>query len=816
MLLMVVALTVSGPLHRPGSLSAQQSGGVGELRGVVRGEERDPLGGVSVTLVEIELGAVTDAWGRFALEAVPAGAYTVRFQGLGWAPKELPVEIGAGSARSLEVTLSIEAVPLSPLTVIEQRTRLTGVSADLPGSAHVLLEEDLDRLISPYDDIHQLLRQVPGLNVQEEDGFGLRPNIGMRGSGSERSAKITLMEDGVLIAPAPYAAPAAYYFPVAGRMEAIEIRKGSSQIKYGPQTVGGALNLVSSSIPSGFGWELESAVGPYSSRRLKARAGGSSARFGWLAETYQVGTDGFKRLAGGKTGFDIHDYVAKLRWNSDPASAGFYQQLELKLGYYDERSDETYLGLTEADFRADPRRRYPASAEDVMKADHRQLQVRHFLRLGEALDLTTTLYRNDFGRNWYKLQSVDGTGIATVLDAPESFPDEMEILRGADSGAGALRARANARDYYAHGIQTAIGSRLAAFGLEHEVEIGVRYHRDQEDRFQHEDDYRMIGGLMELERAGAPGSQSNRVSDAGAWALYLEDRIRLGRLAVTAGVRYETIDFSREDYASDDPGRVSPSRVRTNGVDVLLPGMGVSYELGLARLFGGVHRGFGPPGPGVDASTEAESSLNYELGTAIERPGLAGQLVWFFNDYENILGASTLASGTRGTGELFNGGAALIWGVEASADYDPAARLEGVSIPLRVAYTYTNARFRTSFESDFEAWGAVRAGDELPYVSPHQLYASLAVARDRWRVQLGLTYSAAMRTVAGRGPIPGGSGTDPYALLSLGAEARLGRWGTLFAGVQNLTDEAYVVARRPAGARPGLPRAIEVGLRVKP
>ena len=71
--------------------------------------------------------------------------------------------------------------------------------------------------------------------------------------------------------------------------------------------------------------------------------GDSGERVGWLLETYQLGTDGFKRLPGGEdTGFRVGDYLAKLRVSSDRGSLR-YHEIELKAGYTDHRSNETYL-----------------------------------------------------------------------------------------------------------------------------------------------------------------------------------------------------------------------------------------------------------------------------------------------------------------------------------------------------------------------------------------------------------------------------------------------------------------------------------------
>jgi Fe(3+) dicitrate transport protein len=182
--------------------------------------------------------------------------------------------------------------------------------ADVPGSAHKIDSEELE--IFNTGDILRALRTVPGVYLQEEEGFGLRPNIGIRGSGLDRSARIALLEDGVLIAPAPYSAPSAYYFPTQRRMNALEVLKGPASVAIGPRTTGGAINMISTPIPDAMGVMADVRVGEHGSSDAHLHAGNRGERVSWLLETVQAGSDGFKTIegpVGGDTGFDLEDYM---------------------------------------------------------------------------------------------------------------------------------------------------------------------------------------------------------------------------------------------------------------------------------------------------------------------------------------------------------------------------------------------------------------------------------------------------------------------------------------------------------------------------
>ena len=86
---------------------------------------------------------------------------------------------------------------LSPFNVI-------GSKEDVPvleGVGSVLEASDLKPFF--HTDVNDILKEVPGVYLRGEEGYGLFPNISLRGVDSHRSAKVTILEDGIPSSPSP-------------------------------------------------------------------------------------------------------------------------------------------------------------------------------------------------------------------------------------------------------------------------------------------------------------------------------------------------------------------------------------------------------------------------------------------------------------------------------------------------------------------------------------------------------------------------------------------------------------------------------------
>ena len=617
--------------------------------------------------------------------------------------------------------------------------------------------------------------------------------------------KLNVMEDGVLIAPAPYASPAAYYSPTAGRMESIEVRKGSTQIKHGPFTTGGSLNYISTSIPTSKLNSVSLDIGSFGKTLMQVRSGDSMGKFAYLIELYSDKMDGFKELdGGGDTGYTKTDFMTKLRYSFSESHA-----LEFKYSMTDELSDETYLGLTDADYSDNPLRRYRATALDEMDADHSQVMLSYAAKINDNMSLAIVGYSNNFARNWYKLNKVNGMSLSSITKPTAEGWNEFYLLMDAENSADdAYRIKANNREYYSSGVQAVFNVNAG----NHDIQAGVRIHSDEMDRFQWEDRYGMQNGKLVMTTQATKGSDSNRIDSAEATALFIEDRFTSGDMTVTAGARYEEISVMRDDWGKTDPDRSETPSQRKHSMDVVVPGIGIEYAINEFQTVSvGVHKGFAPPGPGTsgvtDKAVDPETSMNTEIGFKSNQGLNSLEFTLFTNSYDNLLGADTAASG-GGSDELFNGGAVDISGFEL---YLRRILVDNgrIQMPLELSWTSTNSEFQESFDG---FWGEVSKGDELPYLPDTMIALNLGLTVDKLSANISMKKTSEMRTVAGSGRIAESNATDELTIIDLGLRYALQDNIRFSVGINNFMDDDGIAARRPYGARPTMPRSFSLGV----
>lgn len=711
--------------------------------------------------------------------------------------------------------------PLDEVLTIGTRADIDNIT----GSAHLVDAAELDKF--EYADIQRISRSIPGVSIQVEDGYGLRPNISIRGVATERSGRITLLEDNVLIAPAPYSAPSAYYFPTAGRMQAFEVVKGPAAITQGPYTIGGALNMVSTAIPAEAGGKVMLEYGQDSTARLLAQYGDTQANgFGYLFEVQQWQSDGFQTVDSSEsdTGLDVTDYMVKLAYAPTDSRHSF----ELKLQKADQDSNQSYLGLTDVDFRANPDRRYGLSELDNIETAHEQAIIQYRFDLSETLSFSATAYNNTHERNWFKTEGIDLDGSATAQDYSGTSwsnvinavntGDEIDgisasqlnaILNGsADTAFGSIQLRSNAREYYSRGLQTKLDWKLLVGDVSHDIEIGLRYHEDEEDRLQQNDTYQQVNGKLVLNDLGDLGNAGNRVQQAEAIALHVYDRIELGQWVLTPGFRYESIDQSRTRYR--DGAQRSFRDSRENHTSVFLPGLGAIYRLNdNFSLVAGVHKGFTAPSnsPGV----REEEAVNTELGFRFKDELAAFEVIAFQSDYANLLGECTASSGANcEIGDAFNGDAATVRGVEVFGAKQFLLS-DGLSLNTQLAYTYIDGQFDTSI-ADTDFFGDVAAGDPIPYIPEHQFQLSVSLDAAKWQVSANLGKVDAVCTRASCGLF---EKTDSSTNLDLAAQYYVQDNLKLFSRIENVTDERDILGRQPYGARPNKDRTASVGVEIR-
>lgn len=768
------------------------------VSGRVVDQDSAAIRGATVSLRQVGAATVqttvTDETGRFRFEGLSstlAGALIVTQPG--FSNFERTINLTNDRSALVEVVLQPALIAETVMITSSHLATTPEAVANIPGSVDLIDAHTLEQ--SRAFSSTEVLRKVAGINVRDEEGFGLRPNIGIRGLNPTRSSKVLLLEDGLPLTYAPYGDNASYYHPPIDRFESVEVLKGSGQILYGPQTIGGVINYITPMPPSRREGSISITSGDHHYFNGHLNYGDTVGNTGLLF--------GFTRKQGKGSREHVRSGLNDFNFKS-VTTLSYRQAVRLKFNYYGEDSNVGYSGLRENEFAENPRQN--PFRNDFFYGDRFGTSLTHTFVFHPEIALTTNLYGSYFRRHWWRQSSNSNE---RPNDVSDPLCGSMANLNTTCGNQGRLRR------YVFAGIEPRLQVTKRLFGRRNELDTGFRAHFEDQERVQK-------NGDRPTSRDGLVVENNERRNQA--YSGFIQNRFFFGDFTVTPGLRIEHVKYQRTNRLLNVNGNTS--------VTQLVPGLGLSYAPGSKfTVFAGVHRGFAPPrtediinnSTGGSTDLASELSWNYEVGVrAKAHPALRMEATFFRMDYENQIVPASLAGGVGST--FTNGGETLHQGFELSGGIDTAPLLKRrYNIYLRAAYTFLSvADFKGIRFSSVPGFSTTSVtGNRLPYAPKELLNATIGYSHS-----LGIdAFLEAVHVASQFGedlnriqPVSGNGQTGQlpsYTIWNATANYQVEKLRTtFFITTKNLFDRLYI-ADRARGLLPGPARGVQVGVKYK-
>jgi Fe(3+) dicitrate transport protein len=736
-------------------------------------------------------------------------------------------------AAVLLANVAIPTIAFSEESNLElDKISVTGILPDrlesVPGSFNVVDEEALIER-RPFS-VREALNNVPGINIVGEDAFVLSPNIGIRGLDPRRTSRTLLMEDGMPLFLAPYGDPSAHYSTPLQRVNRIEVVKGSGQILYGPQTIGGMINFVTKPVPkNGLAGSVQATAGNNDFTGLHANVGYGGEQGGIMIDALQNKGDGIRD----NHKFDVQEFTIKGQLNLTDR-----QTLIAKVGYYEEDSNVSETGLGEIDYARD-KFQAPSGKNDHFKQQRKTLQLQHIFQFDETAKLSTQAYYSDTFRTSFRQTDAPGgfdndvTGDSTGITFLERCPAGVDINVANEADAETCGGRHRPRSYQYYGFEPRLDFQHNLFGIQSDAVIGFRMHNEDIKRRQFRGNTASFQSLN-FAKANAQSREDIRI-DVDAKSYYGQNTFYVSDWAITPGLRIEDMKIKTDVRRADGEVQNNPESQLTNRQTEVLPGLGIAWN-GIANttFFAGVHKGFAPPRPDRDLSvpecngagndtdncavvdkTKPETSVNWEIGVRSNYfKGVSFESTLFHTQVDDLVINS-------GAGSFVNAGESEQTGLEFAGRVD-FGTIYNTPHNIYLQGSYTNV-FTAKFKKDgLDADEGIVEGDRLPYAPRHIASVSLGYQHPvGFDVRVGVDYvsrqevdtfarvlqpvDAALSGLAGDIPA--------YTLLNMSANYRpVGSKASYFLSGYNLADREYL-ASRVDGMAVGRGRQVIAGIR---
>ena len=787
---------------------SSQSAGQAEIR--IVDENGAAISGATLTVQHqderLAAKIKADSEGCYLIKDLRTGKYKVTIAAFGFAT--LRSQFTIPLTQPVVFTLKPKGIAVNVSVTSSYLAGTPESLSEIPGSIERIDRQTLEK--SRAFNFSEVLRKISGVNVRDEEGFGLRPNIGIRGTNPTRSTKVLLLEDGLPLSYAPYGDNASYYHPPVERYDSIEVLKGSGQIAYGPQTIAGLINYLTPNPPDKptFNFKLEG--GNRSFFNGGAGFGGTFGNLGTIFNFNHKRGDGSRDNLNSKL-YDLSN-KSVLQLNARNALTG-------KFTFFREDSNLTYTGSTEAEFAADPRSNI--FKNDFFYGRRSGFSLQHAAVLTSKINLTTSFYSNYFSRDWWRQSSNSSQRPNRLNVDPDCL--SLAALNTTCGNEGRLR------DYLTQGVETRLTTNFNFGSVANELVVGFRVHREDQERIQR-------NGDLPTSRDGVMVENNER--KASAQSGFIQHRFTWKNLALTPGVRFERVVFSRTNRLANNGTGVTGETTVTE----VISGIGVSYSgFKKTTLFAGVHRGFSPPraedvvtNSGGVIELDSELSWNYEVGVRTQPlKGISVSGALFRNDYQNQIVAASVAGGAAFT----NGGATLQQGFEFTGQIVSGTIFRSPhNVYLRTAYTFLpTAEFRGMRLSSITSSATLNSycpttrrvsptacsitENRLPYAPRVLMTTSIGYSHTRGfdafveNVYIGRQFGDDLNAV---NPNANGQlGAIPsQTYWNATANYRVEKWRTtFFITGKNLLDRTYIVDRT-RGLLPSGPRLVQTGIKV--
>lgn len=534
----------------------------GNISGMVQDKVGKPAELVSVHLVNTTYGAFTDENGKFTIKNIPQGEYVITVTGTEFTPVKQNITVNAGQTTNVSLMLVEKIHTLREVNITS--TGVKGEIKDIPGTVYMIDSKQIQE--SGAQSIGQIITRVPGTNYLDEDGRGLKPNIGLRGLDPLRNRNLLVLMDGKFpIGMTYYGDPASYYMTPVQDIDKIEVIKGASPVLYGGYSVGGVINLITKKgtfLPQ---TKADLSYGSFNTLNLQLSTSGNNGKFNYMVSGLRRQGDGFRE----RSKFEINDFTINLGTNIDSTS-----ELSVYLNGFSENS-QTPGGLTQTQYdSAMTQSQHPA---DQFYSKRFSAAISYKKIYKKYHSFSSSLYGNYFQRDWW---------------IAYKNPTNNGYLRD-------IHALGNVSDYQ---------FTKDVLGRKNSLIAGFRIHTDRLDDIN-------IAGATQDARTGK--TAGNNINTSFIYEAYIYDEFNVVKnLTFAPGIRYSNISYKRSNFIDARTDKMNTAAFVYSG--------GLIYKLlDHSRVYATVSRGFQPPtlnaavNPGnIDKGVDLkpETSMNYEVG----------------------------------------------------------------------------------------------------------------------------------------------------------------------------------------------------------